>query len=117
MKKNKNKNKNKNRDSWILRFEKEALPLIKADYKPTKVILFGSRIYGRPDKYSDIDVIIVSKKFSKTRFINRMSEISIKIDFPKHVDYLCYTPEEFKDIVNSSIIIKEALEKGLEIQL
>jgi uncharacterized protein len=108
---------NKKKDQWIDRFEKEVLPALKTKYKPLKVILFGSRIYGRPNKYSDIDVIVVSEEFSKTRFINRMAEVAIKIDFPKHVDYLCYTPEEFKDIVDSSIIIKDALEKGIEVEL
>ncbi|MBU1627833.1 nucleotidyltransferase domain-containing protein [bacterium] len=90
----------KKKDIWVQRFEYEVLPTLKKEYAPLKMILFGSRIKGTPRRSSDIDVIIVSKKFSKIPFVNRMSEILQKIKFPKHVDYIYYTPEEFKDIVH-----------------
>ena len=104
-------------DKWLKKFEKEVLPKIKRHYKPLKIILFGSRVHGKSTEDSDIDVIIVSDKFSEIRFVNRMYDILKKIRFPKHVDYICYTPEEFKDIVHSSIVIKDAVENGVEVPL
>ena len=32
---------------------------IKREYKPDKIILFGSYAYGNPDKDSDIDFLII----------------------------------------------------------
>ena len=107
----------KKKDIWVQRFENEVIPILKKEYSPLKMILFGSRIRGRPTRYSDIDVIIVSEIFSKTKFINRMGEMLIKFEFPKHVDYFCYTSEEFDKVVKSSFTIKEALEKGVEVEL
>ena len=104
-------------DKWLKKFEKEVLPKIKSHYNPSKIILFGSRVNGTSTEESDIDVIIVSEKFSKIRFVNRMYDILKKVRFPKHVDYICYTPEEFKEIIHSSIVIKDAIENGVEVQL
>lgn len=36
------------------------------------------------------------------------------VRFPKHVDYLCYTPEEFERIKDSSSIVEDALEECIE---
>ena len=38
--------------------------LIKADYSPEEVFLFGSYAKGNPHKYSDIDVAVWDQKFS-----------------------------------------------------
>ncbi len=50
--------------------------------KVTKVILYGSRIFGKAHKYSDIDVAIVSPDFGKDRYEEgaRLFEIAYKID-------------------------------------
>ena len=37
--------------------------------------------------------------------------------FPKHVDYFCYTPEEFDNIKESSTVIENALENHIEVIL
>jgi len=38
-----------------------------------------------------------------------------KVRFPKHVDYLCYTKEEYEKIKDESAIIKDALKHSIEI--
>jgi len=50
--------------------------------KVTKVILYGSRIFGKARKYSDIDVAIVSPDFGKDRYEEGalLFEIAYKID-------------------------------------
>ena len=44
----------KKKDLWVKRFEDEVLPVLKKEYSPIKMILFGSRIRGKPKRYSDI---------------------------------------------------------------
>lgn len=71
---------------------------IKKKYNPENIILFGSRASGKPHKNSDVDLIIVSKKFRGKKSFKRSPELYIEwhlnINLP--VDFLCYTPEEFE---------------------
>lgn len=50
--------------------------------KVAKVIMYGSRVSGKPHKYSDIDVAIVSPDFGKDSYNEgaRLFEIAGKID-------------------------------------
>ncbi|MDZ7292884.1 MAG: nucleotidyltransferase domain-containing protein [candidate division KSB1 bacterium] len=96
---------------WVERYRREIIPLIFREFKPSKVLIFGSRIKGAATPDSDLDVIIVSDHFTKIPFIKRMALLLTKARFPKHVDYLCYTPEEFERIQISSAIIQQALQE------
>ncbi|MEN6379844.1 MAG: nucleotidyltransferase domain-containing protein [Methanofastidiosum sp.] len=104
-------------DPFIEKFQKEAIPLIKKEFKPNRIILFGSRVKGNARSDSDIDVILVSPFFENIRSINRMSLVLKKIPFKKHVDYLCYTKEEFNTIQKESGIIQSALKNYIEIEV
>jgi predicted nucleotidyltransferase len=101
-------------DRWINRFQKEALPRIIEVIGPARVLLFGSRVRGKATEDSDIDVIIVSIFFKDIPFIKRMEKVLTIAKFPKHVDYFCYTPEEFDRIKDSSSVIEDALEEYVE---
>ena len=101
-------------DLWIERFNKEVLPLIVTEFKPVKVMFFGSRVSGGASEDSDIDVIVISEDFIDIPFVKRMGMILKLARFPKHVDYLCYTPEEFSNVKNNSVVIEDALENHLE---
>jgi predicted nucleotidyltransferase len=105
------------KDSWIERFKNEALPKIVENFKPERIILFGSRIHGKAREDSDIDVIIVSKTFSNIPSFDRMPLVLKTIKFPKHIDFFCYTQEEFERISESSSIIMDALENCLEVKV
>jgi uncharacterized protein len=100
---------------WVERFQKEALPRIIPRFNPIRVVLFGSRITGQATEASDLDVIIISQAFKKIPFVKRMGELLKAARFPKHVDYFCYTPEEFDRVKESSAIIEQALEEGVEV--
>ncbi|TFG13915.1 MAG: nucleotidyltransferase domain-containing protein [Promethearchaeota archaeon] len=97
-------------DIWVKRFIEEALPKLRIEFNPQKVLFFGSLIRGDPRKDSDLDVIIVSEFFNNIPFVNRMGLVLKKVKFPKHIDYFCYTPEEFQKIRNQSSVIIDALE-------
>jgi predicted nucleotidyltransferase len=60
------------------------------------MLLFGSRIKGTADENADIDVILVSTAFANSPFIEGMPLILKMIRFPKHSDFICYSPEEFE---------------------
>ena len=103
------------KDIWLEKFRREALPLIRYHIHPVKVVAFGSRIRGNATEESDIDIIIISDRFREIPFLERMPWMLKHVPFPKHVDYLCYTPEEFERIKNTSSIIIDAMVEPLEL--
>jgi len=102
-------------DRWITKFKRDAVPKLVKEFKPAKVILFGSRVQGTAKRDSDIDVILVSTYFEDMPFLKRMPFVLKKLSFPKHVDYICYTPEEYERMKEESSVIIDALENSLAI--
>lgn len=99
---------------------KNYLERIKEAFDPKEIWLWGSRVYGHPDPYSDIDMIIVSDKFKRIRFLKRRSTFLKRTGLlydkkAEVVDAICYTPEEFERKKNSLGLISEALKKGVRI--
>ena len=80
-----------------------------------KMILFGSRAKGKAHRWSDFDLILVSKKFKDIDSIKRPRKLYDywEIDYP--VDFLCYTPEEFKHMKNQITIVRDAVKNGVEV--
>lgn len=100
------------KDKWLERFKAEILPVLAEEFNPLQVILFGSRTRGNARESSDIDVILVSDGFEQIPFLKRMPFILNRISFPRHIDFICYTPDEFRRIGPSSSLLAEALETG-----
>jgi predicted nucleotidyltransferase len=103
------------KDKWLQRFKNEVVPILVKEFKPENVIVFGSRVTGNANKDSDIDVVIIAQSFKGIPFIKRMPMALRKARFPKHIDYICYTPNEFDNIKNKSSLIIDALETGLKV--
>ena len=101
-------------DYWLERFKKEALPKIIEEFHPKRIILFGSRIKGEEEE-SDLDVIVVAETFKEIPFLKRMPMVVRKSKFPKHVDYICYFPEEFERMKKISSVVMDALENCIEL--
>jgi len=83
---------------------------IAKEYKPEKIILFGSHAWGKPHADSDVDLFVVKR--TKDAF-----ELARKIDssiFPRPfpLDLLVYTPQRVKqrkklgDFFISDILLK-----------
>jgi len=89
---------------------------LKNDVYINKMIFFGSRIKGKPHKYSDIDLIIVSKNFRGKKFRYRSLGFYDYWDLDYPVDFLCYTPEEFNKQKKQVTIVRDALKNGIEIK-
>lgn len=102
------------KDPIIVEFLAEALPRLRSAFQPTRVILFGSRVRGDAREGSDLDLIVVSEKFRGVHPAWRMGQVLNAIDFPHPVDCACYTPAEFVEIPQTSAIVREALNDGLD---
>jgi len=92
---------------------KQVAAKIARDYKPEKIILFGSHAWGNPHPDSDMDLFIVKK--SKKRQIDRMRELRMKLignNFPP-MDILIYTPRELsRRLAMGDFFVREIIKKG-----
>lgn len=80
-----------------------------------KMIFFGSVAHGRGKEYSDIDLIIVSPKFRGVKFRERPLSFYKYWQLNLPFDFLCYTPEEFKERKRGINIVREAVKTGIAI--
>jgi predicted nucleotidyltransferase len=60
---------------------------IAAAFKPRRIILFGSHAYGRPNEDSDVDVLVVMPRLSRSRH-EIATGIRQKVDSDFPVDVL-----------------------------
>ena len=83
--------------------------------KISKLYLFGSLVSGKTHRSSDVDLIVVANRFRGKGLLERAPRLYMdwNLDYP--VDFLCYTPEEFNKLRKRITIVKEAVEKGIEI--
>ena len=94
----------------------ELVEKIKKDYKPQKIILFGSYAYGKPTRDSDIDLLII--KDTKERPIDRRVRVRRIVDIRKPISFspLVVTPKELKFRLNAGDqFFKEIVDKGREL--
>jgi predicted nucleotidyltransferase len=87
---------------------------IKAQYRPQKIILFGSYAWGKPSKDSDIDLFIIKKTNQKHR--ERMLTVRRMVSEENGlvgIDILVYTPEELAERLKiEDSFISKILKKG-----
>lgn len=71
---------------------------IVKEYRPEKIILFGSFAYGKPTPASDLDLLII--KNSRKKRVERIKEVLmlVKSDIP--VEPLVYTQQELQKRLN-----------------
>jgi predicted nucleotidyltransferase len=102
-------------DPELHRFLSERLALIRRLYQPSRLILFGSRAAGNAEEYSDIDLILVSECFRGQRFLDRLNGFNRQMAWDRHIDALCYTPEEFASRLRLPTLVKEAAREGITV--
>ena len=96
---------------WINRF----LAVITDKYPAEKILLFGSRARGDNLIDSDVDMIIVSKKFEGVNWLKRMRNVSVEWEGLVSLEPLCYTPDEFEEKRHEIGIVNEAVKEGIEL--
>ncbi|MBT9145154.1 nucleotidyltransferase domain-containing protein [candidate division NPL-UPA2 bacterium Unc8] len=101
------------RDERARRILLRIVEKIKTEYRPEKIILFGSYAYGEPTEGSDIDLFII--KESNKRRIDRFCEVRkiIRDIRGMSVQPVVFTKDELhKRLKIEDDFIKEILEKG-----
>lgn len=86
---------------------------IRTEYRPEKIILFGSYAYGKPTRDSDIDLLII--KETNERPIDRRVRIRRIVDIREPISFspIVLTPKElaFRFEMEDQFL-KEILNKG-----
>ncbi|MDP3990160.1 MAG: nucleotidyltransferase domain-containing protein [archaeon] len=90
-------------------FKKE----LSKDIVVNEMILFGSRAWGKPNRYSDFDIIVVSSSFRKKKSLKRSLGFYKRWNLDYPVDFLCYTPEEFNKLKKEITIVQKAVREGI----
>lgn len=85
---------------------------IKEQYKPEKIILFGSFAWGKPTKDSDLDLLII--KQTNKNYFNRVPEVKSYLhNFNQPLDIIVMTPKEVaKRLHLRDFFIEEIIKKG-----
>src|SRR2546425_2338065 len=81
-------------------------------YPIRKMVLFGSRATGKARPDSDVDLIVVSESFERKNAVDRAYLMRLEWDLDYAVDFLCYTPEEFRVFSSAPGMVRQALTEG-----
>jgi uncharacterized protein len=84
---------------------------IARQFRPDRIMLFGSYAYGRPTSDSDVDLLILMPEKKNPRDQGILIRQKIEFSFP--VDLLIRSPADFKRrIAQGDYFLKEIQEKG-----
>lgn len=85
---------------------------IAKEFKPEKIILFGSYAWGNPTKDSDVDLFIIQETKQSTREVARDIDGSLwGRTFP--IDIIVYNPKNVENgLKNKDFFIEDVLNKG-----
>lgn len=91
---------------------KEIVNKIAAEYKPEKIILFGSFAWGKPNKDSDIDLLVVKKtEESSRKLAQKIDESLFEREMP--IDILVYSPKYLEERLSlGDLFIKNIIKNG-----
>jgi len=84
---------------------------IGRDFRPHKIILFGSYAYGTPTADSDVDLLVIMP--CRGHPVHKAVEILMKANVRFPVDLLVRTPSEVrKRLAWNDFFLREIIEKG-----
>lgn len=80
--------------------------VVAREFRPKKIILFGSYAYGKPTLDSDVDLAVVMP--FRGRDIRMMGKIRARVGAPFPMDLLVWTPEraQKKDFFTREVITR-----------
>jgi uncharacterized protein len=90
---------------YIAELEKNKIHLKKA-------ILFGSYANGKFNKWSDIDIALVSDSFEGDRYNDRKKISRITLDVDYRIDPLPYNTKDFEE---NNLFVKEIINTGISL--
>lgn len=65
--------------------------VLAREFRPRKIILFGSYAYGKPTLDSDVDLVVIMP--FRGRDVRMMGEIRARVGAPFPMDLLVWTPK------------------------
>jgi uncharacterized protein len=84
---------------------------IVREFRPQKIILFGSYAYGQPSPDSDVDLLVVMPFPGSSR--EQAAKIRSRIDTPVALDLLVRTPEQIAGrLAMGDFFMREIVEQG-----
>jgi len=84
---------------------------IAEEFKPRRIILFGSYAYGKPTVDSDVDLMVVMPY--RGHAVDKAIEIRQRIDAPFALDLIVRNPREIaKRYTLEDWFIREIVDKG-----
>jgi predicted nucleotidyltransferase len=84
---------------------------IVKQFKPIKIILFGSYAYGSPSSDSDVDILVILPFEGNSAY--KSAEILDRIDPRFPVDLLARTPDQVNErLSKDDFFMKEIITKG-----
>lgn len=84
---------------------------VAKEFKPKKIILFGSYAYGKPTADSDVDMLVIMP--FEGRGARKAAEILIALDPRFPIDLLVRTPEQIRTRIKlGDYFIREIVQKG-----
>lgn len=94
------------------KFLRSAVSNIVRNFKPTRILLFGSHAYGNPTQDSDLDLLIVKNtRLSFAKRARRVSQVIGRHVFP--LDLIVLTPTEIRRRLKAfDPFLEEALTHG-----
>lgn len=95
-------------ESWL----KAAVRRIVAKARPSKIILFGSRVYGKPDAESDFDLLVLLDSPDSREGRYDLVDMAIGLHrWP--VDILVRTPKEVEErLLMGDSFLRTILRRG-----
>jgi predicted nucleotidyltransferase len=81
--------------------------MLREQYNPESVRVFGSMATGTVHEWSDIDLVIV--KETNQRFLERTKEVLQLLQPKVGLDVLVYTPDEFKQLCQERAFVRDEI--------
>jgi len=75
-------------------------------------ILFGSYVSGKYNKFSDIDIALVSDFFEGIRFLDRKKILKITLEINEDIEPMPFSPKQF---TTDNPFVREILETGVNV--
>jgi len=88
------------------------IEILVRDYKPERIILFGSLAKGNLHDWSDIDIAVI--KDTPRRFLDRISDVLLLTRPEVGLNIVVYTPQEIAQMAKDSpsFWVSEIASKG-----
>ena len=80
--------------------------VVAREFKPEKIILFGSYAYGKPTKDSDVDLVVIMP--FRGRDTKMMVKIRTRVEAPFPMDMLVWKPGKYSrmESFNQEILMR-----------